>query len=293
MWHFSMMNDVARNRIYEEAISAVVNPGDRVLEIGAGSGLLAMMAARAGASHVTSCEMVLPIADKAREIVAQNGFSGKVSIIGKPSSALRIPQDMSVPADVLVAEIVSSDLLGEGMLDSYDDARTRLLKPGAVVIPRRAGVVAQLAGSDDLAYFARVDKVAGFDLAGFNDFTPAQLYPAELDLRVVTYSRPFEVFDFDLQSPVPVEAENKAIVVDVTADGVCCGVLQWIRLELAPGVLYENKPDAEQTREALRGHWRRMLHTFARPVEVRRGEQFRLVAVHDRNSLMFHASSAI
>ena len=287
MWHFSMMNDMPRNQAYEQAIRATVKSGDHVLEIGTGSGLLAMMVARAGAAHVTTCEMVEPIAEKASQIIEQNGFAGRVTVIAKESTSLQVPQDMVGPADVLVAEVISNDLLGEGMLDSYDDARERLLKAGARIVPCGASIMVQLAGAADLDRFVRVEKIAGFDLHSFNDFSPVKVNPDECRLRLTTYSAPFEVFDFDLQSNRRIAAERKAVAVSVTASGLCYGVLQWIRLTLAPGVQFENAPEALNG-DISAGHWRQVLHTFPQPLIVKQGQQLQLVAAHDRNSLMFH-----
>jgi len=289
MWHFSMMNDELRNHAYQQAILATVRSGDHVLEIGTGSGLLAMMSARAGASHVNTCEMVAPVADKARQIIEQNGYAAKVTVISKESTALQIPQDLAEPADVLIAEVISSDLLGEGMLDSYDDARARLLRPGARILPCGAAVMAQLAGSDKLAPYLRVGEIAGFDLGGFNDFTPVSLCPQEFGVSLEKYSTPFEVFRFDFQSDQPITPERKAITVGVTTSGLCYGVLQWIRLDLAPGVRFENAPDdAEGSNRA--GHWRQLLYTFSQPLQVQHGQQLQLVAAHDRNSMMFYCA---
>ncbi len=71
-WHFPMLQDVERNGFYRRAIAAGVFRGAHVLDIGSGTGLLAMMAASAGAGHVTTCEKVKAVAECAAAIIAAN-----------------------------------------------------------------------------------------------------------------------------------------------------------------------------------------------------------------------------
>ena len=72
-WHFRMLADSECNDAYQRAIERAVSPNLSVLDIGTGSGLLAMMAARAGAGRVTACEVSPHIAAAARQVVADNG----------------------------------------------------------------------------------------------------------------------------------------------------------------------------------------------------------------------------
>lgn len=63
--HFRIVRDGVRNPAYDDALPRAVKPALRVLDIGAGTGLVAMMAARAGARDVVTCEMNPAIADGA------------------------------------------------------------------------------------------------------------------------------------------------------------------------------------------------------------------------------------
>jgi type III protein arginine methyltransferase len=110
-WHFNIVKDEARNAAYDAALRRAVRPGSRVLEIGTGTGLLAMMAARAGAAEVITCEQIPAIAEKAAEIVTLNGYANRVRVVSKHSDKLDAATDMGGRADILVSEIVASDIL--------------------------------------------------------------------------------------------------------------------------------------------------------------------------------------
>ena len=60
-YHANLLSDVVRMDAYDRALRALVKPGDVVLDVGAGTGVLAMLAARAGAKRVHAVES-LPVA---------------------------------------------------------------------------------------------------------------------------------------------------------------------------------------------------------------------------------------
>src|SRR5215212_4586312 len=80
-WHFEMLNDEKRNAAFEEALTNAITPDTVVLDIGSGTGLLAMMAARAGAKETITCEMVPLLAELARDTVARNGLADRVVML--------------------------------------------------------------------------------------------------------------------------------------------------------------------------------------------------------------------
>jgi len=105
-----------------------------VLDIGSGSGLLAMMAARGGAGKVTSVEVVPAVAHIARQIVAANGYDDTVTVHNCRSDELALDA-MGSRADIVVSELIDDHVIGDGVLQSHQDARRRLLVPRPVVIP--------------------------------------------------------------------------------------------------------------------------------------------------------------
>lgn len=139
-WHFAMLNDRARNDAFERAIAKAA-PGRRLaLDIGTGSGLLAMMAARAGAERVVACEAIKPLARVAARIVARNGYADRITVIAKRSTELAPGQDLPRPADLLISEILDAGLLGEGVMRTFRHAAAALILPDAAIIPAGATV---------------------------------------------------------------------------------------------------------------------------------------------------------
>jgi precorrin-6B methylase 2 len=134
--HARMLHDERRTRDYIAALRQAVRPDDVVLDIGTGSGVLAIAAARAGARHVYAVE-ASDIADVAERVFACNGVQDRVTLIRGWSREIELPHR----ADLLVAEVIGNEPLEEEILETTLDARHRLLKPGARLIPHTLELV--------------------------------------------------------------------------------------------------------------------------------------------------------
>ena len=269
LWHFHMMRDEPRNAAYEAAIVRAVTPGMRVLDVGSGSGLLAMMAMRAGAVSVVSCEMDSAIADVAREIVAMNGFADRITILNSHSGNLDVDRDLGGPVDLVVSEIIGKDVVCEHVLPSLRDVARRLLKPGGRMIPAAAEVRVALAywqGFEDVP--ARVDQ-CGFDLTPFNRLQPPRWSIKIGDRRLALKGRGETLMRFDLTSDA---------VPDVTArvalranGGPVNGVVQWARLQLDEDGWFENQPQ-----HGARSSWACQFFPFAETIDTAAGQGVRI-----------------
>ena len=274
-WHFAMMNDRARNDAYDQAIREAVSEGRTVLDIGSGAGLLSMMAARAGAKHVTACETVAPIAEMAGRIIKENGLSERVTVVAKHSYNLKIGDDLPERADVMVTELLNAGFLGEGILQVIQHARTNLLKPDATIIPQGGTVYAALIESERLVEEDRVSEAAGFDVRPFNEFANAEYLTKRLNAYPHQFlSESVEVFSFDFLGE-PAKPETKAIPITTTASGTCHGIVLWFRLDLTDAIFIETKPREADT------HWRQAIYLEETPRKLQKGEGCRLLASHD------------
>ena len=282
-WHIPMLNDVRRNDAFEAAIIAALaqtGPQARVLDIGTGSGLLSMMAARAGAQSVTACEMVPIIADMARKIIADNGYSDRITVHTAPSTELKVGEHLDERADILVSEILSSDLLTEHVIDTFEDAHARLLKPDAIVIPRAASAIGCLVESQVLADYVFVDQVSGFDISRFGALASPKLPIHGTMTDWKRLSDDVELVHIDL-TRTQHQSDLHLLQINVLEDGIATGIVQWMHDDLAEGISFDNHPDGYTD-----GGWLQVLHNFPEPVAVHAGDVLNVAVGHDRVTLI-------
>jgi protein arginine N-methyltransferase 1 len=146
--HEDMLKDTVRTRAYQRAIEG--NPEDFkdkiVLDIGCGTGILSIFAARAGAKHVYAIENA-EIALYATEIIKRNGLADKITVIKGKMEEIKLP----VPqVDIIISEWMGYFLLYESMLDSVLWARDRYLVKSGKMLPDR--VTMYLAAIEDGQY---------------------------------------------------------------------------------------------------------------------------------------------
>jgi Ribosomal protein L11 methyltransferase (PrmA) len=115
-----MLEDRVRTLRFIRAIRRTVRSGDVVVDLGTGSGVLAVAAAQAGAKHVYAIE-VRPIADVAARLFQASGLSDRITLIRGTSTEIELPER----ADVLVSEMIGNEPLGERILETTCDADLR------------------------------------------------------------------------------------------------------------------------------------------------------------------------
>jgi protein arginine N-methyltransferase 7 len=163
-FHFAMMNDTPRNEFYYELLKRNIVKGETtVLEIGAGSGVLSMMAAQLGAKWVVAVEGSDDMAALARRNIEANGFTDVVTVMSAMSTELQV-SDLPSRPDVLVSEIFGTLMLGESAHEYIEDVRKRILKPGARIIPQHGVQYAVPIECPTLTSICSVSSWNGLDL---------------------------------------------------------------------------------------------------------------------------------
>jgi len=188
-FHFAMMNDHGRNKFYLDALRKVISKDSLVVEVGTGSGLLAMICAQLGAKHVTAIEANRSLAGLARHNMRQNGLEGRVTVLNKMSTDVTEADLPHGRADVLVSEILGTLMLSESALEYMEDARLRLLKPlHNHVIPHSGVQYVTLVQCPKLDTITTARTWNGLDFSGFNALkdTVTLFFTKQIGCRVNT-----------------------------------------------------------------------------------------------------------
>ena len=137
-WYFSnlheqerMLADRVRMDFYHAAITRHIRPGDRVVDLGTGTGILAAFASRQGAAKVFAIDHSA-ILRQARKLAAANGIE-RVAFLAMHSTQFTVEE----PVDAIVHEQMGDALFDEAMVANVCDLRDRVLKPGGLVLPSR------------------------------------------------------------------------------------------------------------------------------------------------------------
>ncbi len=126
-----MLADRPRMNFYAAAIARHVQPGDRVVDLGTGTGILAALATRRGAAKVYAIDHSR-ILEHARSLAAANRLEN-VEFISRHSTDFSVAERV----DVILHEQMGDCLFDESMVANVTDLRNRVLKPGGLILPSR------------------------------------------------------------------------------------------------------------------------------------------------------------
>jgi hypothetical protein len=276
--HIEMLDDEVRTSSFLAAIREVVRPGDVVLEIGTGTGVLAIGAARAGARRVYAVERTA-IRESAKALFLANDVGDRVTLLTGHSSRVDLPER----ANVLVSEVIGNDIFDERIVDIVRDARRRFLLPDARLIPSRLRVFAlplDIPGEELARHsFALANLERWRSLYGI-DFSPLSKgsYGHPALFRTVRELRgwrrmgdPVLLTEVDLARVEQTDIEAEATCVFREA-GTVSGVLVYFEADLSPNVTLSMHPD----RAGAESHWTSKVTMLAEGIRGKAGDRLKI-----------------
>ena len=257
--HLSYWQDAAKVDAYATALGEVITPGARVLDIGAGSGLLGLLAARAGAGEVWSYDYG-NILGAARDIARENGLDDRIEYVKAFTTETDLPA-----ADVVVCDQIGGLVFDAGVLEYFADAKKRSLRPDGVLVPSAFEIFlvpVQAAGP-----YEQVDgwrDQHGFLLSSMRQSAANSEFRVDQD-DVEPLGEPIQI---DARSSSDVSPISGKCSWTATSDGMLHGLSGWFNAQMSPSVRLTNNPNDP-------GRMNRWLNFYPveRPVVVEHGMQ--------------------
>lgn len=137
-YHQQMLADGVRNRLLYQAIKQTVTPATNFLDVGAGAGAWAILAAKLGAKRVVAVEIEESLIPVIHRHAQENGVAHRIEIIHANSDDAKIRGKF----DVIVSELFGDYALGEASINSFVRTRERFLAPGGALIPQKFAMFA-------------------------------------------------------------------------------------------------------------------------------------------------------
>ncbi len=236
--HRQYLEDTHRLAAFGRAIDATVRPGDVVVDLGCGTGILGLMACRAGASRVYAIDDGGMI-DVARQVATANGYADRIVHIQGNSMRVALPEQ----AHVIVSDQIGRLGFEAGVIEYFADAARRFLLPGGQLIP--ASVTSWLAPVEAPALTGVVEfwrsAPAGFDFSTVMEGAVNTGYPATLaaDAQLAASQPALQFICGDAPTAV-----KGSVTFEVTRPGVLSGLGGWFVADLSPGTTMTNAPGA-------------------------------------------------
>ena len=273
--HISMLNDRARTAGFLAAIAETVRPGDVVVDVGTGTGVLAIAAARAGARRVYAIEAT-SIGQVANLMFEANGLADRITLLEGRSTHIDLPEK----ADVLIGETIGNEPLREQVLETFLDARLRFLKPDARLVPGSLsvfGVPVEIPAADLSPHTFTREAAARWCAAYGMDFSPLAVVAASPGQSFLAQhsearhwrrlSDPIRLFDVDLRRHTAA-AVRSTVSAPATYSGVINGLAIFFELHVSSTVRLSTEP----SRAPERSNWRNPVEILPVAWTVRPGD---------------------
>ncbi|XP_013403420.1 protein arginine N-methyltransferase 3 isoform X2 [Lingula anatina] len=269
--HEEMLKDKVRTESYRDCMykNTDLFKGKVVLDIGCGTGILSMFAAKAGARRVIGIDQS-DIICQAIDIVRENGMEDVITLIKGKVEDVDIPEK---EVDIIISEWMGYFLLFESMLDTVLYARDKWLSPGGSVLPSHCNI--SLAGLRDESLYRK--HVAYWDdVYGFKMSCMKVAVMREASVEVVNKDSVLTtacvVKDIDIEKCTVKELDfSSPFSLEATSDGELTAIVGYFDIFFNSGcqnkVMFSTSPSDTAT------HWKQTVFLLQTPVNVEKNQR--------------------
>jgi SAM-dependent methyltransferase len=235
--HRVYLGDERKIAAYRAALEEVVGADDVVLDLGAGTGLLGLLACEAGAQRVVAVEQG-DIIEVAREIAKASGFGERITHVRAYSTEVALDRKV----DVAVCDQIGGLVHDAGVLTHFADVKKRLLAPGGTLVPASFEVFMAPVSFDEGREAVDFWKTTpgGFETRAAHRVASNTEWRYSMSgERLQRLADPASIASFAADH---IDAINGSAEFSVTANGRLDGIAGWFVAQLSPSVTLTNDP---------------------------------------------------
>jgi hypothetical protein len=236
LMHQAMLGDGVRLQAYDEALRRAVTPGDVVIDVGAGTLILSLLALRHGAGHVFAIEGDPALAALAQAIAARNHLQGRLTLIQGDARSVELP----VKADVIVSEMMGNLGPEEEMAEIVAAVAERNLKRSGRVVPERLVTRLQAIQFDSEGWGVWSDNFWNYSLSPVQEYAGSAAQFHFFTRDPIRLSAPVVAADEVIGTSVRGIREEARL--DIIAPGTIHAVVGYFTATLVEGVTLSNFP---------------------------------------------------
>jgi len=262
MWHNLMLSDKVRTGAYAKAIMDNIKEGDVVVDVGAGTGIFSLLAAKLGA-RVYAIEPT-EIIEVAKQNAKRNGVEDKITFIKCLAEEAEIPEEV----DCIVSEWMGVMVLQENMLPAVTSIRDRYLKPHGKILPEKISIYLGLVSSERIhnETIGRWEKpFFGLDYSYFRDYNTKDTHlitaePSEMG------SSPVKIMEINVRTINPKKLYEMTSKLIANDNMVCQGILGWFKADFPGGITLDTSPYVPST------HWQQLYFPFENTAKLTKND---------------------
>lgn len=235
--HLTYVSDINRLDKYQKAIEKTLMLGDRVVDLGAGSGILGLMCLKAGAGHVVAIDSTNML-NVAQKTLSKAGYSKQCTFLNCTS----LHTETSMSADLIICDQVGYFGFDAGITVFLRDAKQRLLKEGGCLIPSK--ICLHMAAAESEAQYKIASGWGSSEVPlefhwirehGINSKYPVNFNTENIistnamlgEINLTQNNHDFYLWEAELE---------------ISRDGLLHGLLGWFDCTLAPDIHMTNSP---------------------------------------------------
>ena len=281
--HEEMLKDEVRTETYMNSMlkNKHLFKDKIVMDVGCGTGILCMFAAKAGAKKVIGVECS-SIIHQAKKIIDANGFGDKITLLHGKVEEIELPEGIK-KVDIIVSEWMGYFLLYESMLDTVLVARDKFLKKGGLLFPDKATLY--IAAIEDGEYMNEKinfwDNVYGFDMTCIKELALLEPLVDTVEKECVA-TNAVKVLDVDIATVTKEELDFTGnFKIYAHRDDFIHAFVAYFDCSFSKchkPIKFSTSPYAEYT------HWKQTIFYLHNPIAIKIGESIDGTISCKRNS---------